>query len=90
LGQVQELLDILTWAASFGGFALRADHSLVFLIEFLPDSSHLPAFELGHLDGSPSLGGTDERAKHQLKTALSPKALGMILTGILQMTPELA
>jgi hypothetical protein len=26
-----------------------------------------------------TLGGSDERAKHQLKTALSPNALGMIL-----------
>jgi hypothetical protein len=47
------LLDIFAWApplkAGSGG-------CLVFLIEFLSDSSQLSAFELGQLDGSPALG----------------------------------
>ena len=46
---------------------METDYGLVFLIEFLPDRCQLPAFKLGDLDRTPSLGSADERAKHQFQ-----------------------
>jgi hypothetical protein len=57
----------LTSNSSFEGFATRPHRGLVFLIELFFHGSDLPAFELGDLDRAPSLGGSDERAEHQLQ-----------------------
>ena len=49
---------------------------IVFLIEFFSHSSDLPAFELGDLDRAPSLGGSNERAEHQLQDGSLAERIG--------------
>src|SRR5512133_3059337 len=60
------------------GLCLEAGPSLVFLIQILSDGGHLPAFEFGHLDRPPALGGADHGAEHQREHGLLAKALAMI------------
>src|SRR5512132_220763 len=58
------------------GLCLEAGPSLVFLIQILSDGGHLPAFEFGHLDRPPALGGADHGAEHQLEHGLLAKGVG--------------
>ena len=58
------------------GLCLEAGPSLVFLIQILSDGGHLPAFEFGHLDGPPALGGADHGAEHQLEHGLLAEGVG--------------
>jgi hypothetical protein len=45
----------------------ETDLGLVFLIEFLSRGTNLAMLELGDLDRSPSLSGSDERTEHELQ-----------------------
>ncbi len=52
---------------AFRGLLGKGGLGLVFLIELLSEGGHLAAFEVGELDGSPTLGGADHGAEHELE-----------------------
>ncbi len=56
----------------------EAVSGLVRPIQFLSNGNHLSSLEVGDLDRPPALCGADHGAEHGLRTAFSPKALGMI------------
>ena len=49
---------------------------LVFEVELLSDGLHLAPFEVGDPDRSPSLGGTDHGAEHELEHGRLAEGMG--------------
>ena len=61
---------------AFRGLLGKAGLGLVFLIELLSEGGHLSALEIGELDGSPTLGGADHGAEHELEDGLFAEGIG--------------
>ena len=61
---------------AFRGLLGKAGLGLVFLIEFLSEGGHLSALEVGELDGSPTLGGADHGAEHELEDGPFAEGVG--------------
>src|SRR5262249_56118018 len=57
-------------------FWIEAERGLVFVIELFSHRGHLPTFELGDFDSTPTLGSADERAEHQLQNSSLTKGVG--------------
>jgi hypothetical protein len=58
------------------GAMVKSESCWIFLPELFSDSSYLPAFELGDLDRTPSLGSADERAEHQFQDRPLAEGIG--------------